>query len=774
MRSHPAYVGTSDYAIVSVIITDNESVWSEEAKDFRIMLESLGVSWADYRKDVVEDDPQLEGTSTAHIIPGKGVVWAPVRPGTGDLNPPTQSPRVVPQVIRGAPEEHATINARGEGSNKITEACIQSMQYERNLPPSWWERLSGDAQFLSNRYPIRNLDGNNPLDGDRASPIEILFKEWYSRHQVYRELDSYIGVGVPALCRCPKTKGSDLEPFARWGINLKITGRVNTWLCPYSGARFKSRTFSAYKLREGLNAWQFLGLPNPAPQGQSKALKGDTLELLGREHWILELREPQMKMYLPPPPVSEIVSVLDAESNLDSIRARADKEGKDICSFFPALKRVKNDEGMDVYAPLGELAPIQKPRTEDTELQPKVDVKGVDGSRLPIMSPADCLREPVDRDLQTDQGFPLIGDTDPISKAKPKGPLSGPRGKAIAKRQRAEQKAPKKGKKLESQKGPEPSTNATRLTSNKESSRSPGKGKTRQGRRKRTRNPSENANPTNLPKKGKPQSTTANHPLDDDFRVEINEDPELAQQFRDLDSKDAMLEDEEAERFLDKGVTTDGFYGWNRVCRMINNRFGMLAPGKHAIYRLWLLTKPDRVGESPIYVEDLPAKVCKSNAHLKEGLFLPYPSGPHWRRLLEHAQYRNHHDNVIQAEELEEEVAYLARSTYERVIHRERPNIKTACLAMLCNEISEDTLDAIIETEALRCRDELASDCKIAWRAAVQEAGKGSKPNPATVIRALLQDDAQEWAEALRREFQGLTDQGVFSCGHTLEDIRAR
>ena len=38
------------------------------------MLESLGVSWADFRKGMVEDDHQFEGSSTANIIPGKGVV----------------------------------------------------------------------------------------------------------------------------------------------------------------------------------------------------------------------------------------------------------------------------------------------------------------------------------------------------------------------------------------------------------------------------------------------------------------------------------------------------------------------------------------------------------------------------------------------------------------------------------------------------------------------------------------------------------------------------
>ena len=104
------------------------------------MLSSIATNWADLRTGTAQDTAEYQGMEGGTIIPGKGVVWAPVRPADEDRvaypahgNPQTG---VMPEVIRGPPELHATFNARQEGSNKIVQAGIQSMQYERNLPPS--------------------------------------------------------------------------------------------------------------------------------------------------------------------------------------------------------------------------------------------------------------------------------------------------------------------------------------------------------------------------------------------------------------------------------------------------------------------------------------------------------------------------------------------------------------------------------------------------------------------------------------------------------------
>ena len=57
----------------------------------------------------------------------------------------------------GDPTDHARDNTRAEGANKIVEAGIQSLLYEKNLPPSWWQRAANDVMFVANRFPPYSL-----------------------------------------------------------------------------------------------------------------------------------------------------------------------------------------------------------------------------------------------------------------------------------------------------------------------------------------------------------------------------------------------------------------------------------------------------------------------------------------------------------------------------------------------------------------------------------------------------------------------------------------
>ena len=116
------------------------------------------------------------------------------------------------------------------------------------------------------------------IDGEMPSPLERLFKGYYSRHQIYRELDSFIAVGTPALVHLPNIKGSDLEPRVRWGSAIGHTGKVTRWLCPFTNSKYKSRSFTAFKLRSGLNYSQFLGLGDIAPSAVSRMLPQDEHE----------------------------------------------------------------------------------------------------------------------------------------------------------------------------------------------------------------------------------------------------------------------------------------------------------------------------------------------------------------------------------------------------------------------------------------------------------------------------------------------------------------
>ena len=115
-------------------------------------------------------------------------------------------------MIYSDPGEHARERSNAEGSNKIIEAGIQSLLYEKNLPPSWSQRAANDVQFIGNRHQPYSLDANVPLDGDTASPIERMFLGYASHHQVYRVIDCFVAVGKLPMCHVNKVKGSDLEP----------------------------------------------------------------------------------------------------------------------------------------------------------------------------------------------------------------------------------------------------------------------------------------------------------------------------------------------------------------------------------------------------------------------------------------------------------------------------------------------------------------------------------------------------------------------------------
>ena len=53
-------------------------------------------------------------------------------------------------------------------------------------------------------------------------------------------------------------------------------------------------------------------------------------------------------------------------------------------------------------------------------------------------------------------------------------------------------------------------------------------------------------------------------------------------------------------------------------------------------------------------------------------------------------------------------------------------------------------------------------------------AGSGTIPEPKNVVDALSCDRAEKWVKSIHSETNGLNDQGVFSHGHTLKDLREK
>lgn len=109
------------------------------------------------------------------------------------------------------------------------------------------------------------------------------------------------------------------------------------------------------------------------------------------------------------------------------------------------------------------------------------------------------------------------------------------------------------------------------------------------------------------------------------------------------------------------------------------------------MFRLWLLTKK-RAGEPIISIEDLPKKVCGSRAYLKKGLYIPYPSGPHWERIRSEPNYRRKAIETLTVDEEEEEELFQAMRAYRKAVEyqaKEPRPLAMLCKAMLCRQARE-------------------------------------------------------------------------------------
>ena len=85
----------------------------------------------------------------------------------------------------------------------IIEAHINATLMSHNLPQGWWQRTGMMVTYFLNRFPCES----GSIDGDWASPIEILSNGRYSRRQVEKELKYAGPPGMLALVHDIRVKG---------------------------------------------------------------------------------------------------------------------------------------------------------------------------------------------------------------------------------------------------------------------------------------------------------------------------------------------------------------------------------------------------------------------------------------------------------------------------------------------------------------------------------------------------------------------------------------
>ena len=167
----------------------------------------------------------------------------------------------------------------------IIEAHINATLMSQNLPKGWWQRAGMMVTYFLNRFPCEN----GSIDGDWASPIEILSNGRYSRRQVEKELKYAGPPGMLALVHDVRIKGSDLASRSRWGVLIGMIGDLNIWEDPFTAARFKCKSYTVVDLQPGVNYYQLLGIDYPDPKWTSQMTKDDIED---NKTWVINLPDP--------------------------------------------------------------------------------------------------------------------------------------------------------------------------------------------------------------------------------------------------------------------------------------------------------------------------------------------------------------------------------------------------------------------------------------------------------------------------------------------------
>jgi hypothetical protein len=176
------------------------------------------------------------------------------------------------------PADRKEESGTAERACGIVEVTTKAALMQQNLPPQWWVRAANQAVWLLNRFPSSATHALTPPDGDQARPLEVCTGGYYSRRQIDRELSYFVPVGTPALVHEVKAKGSELAPKTVWGIAVGMYREAVKFWIPHTNGIRQTKSFTAYKLRTGLNYAQFLGLPGIQTTQRSTAIPDDFKE----------------------------------------------------------------------------------------------------------------------------------------------------------------------------------------------------------------------------------------------------------------------------------------------------------------------------------------------------------------------------------------------------------------------------------------------------------------------------------------------------------------
>ena len=468
-------------------------------------------------------------------------------------------------------------------------------------------------------------------------------------------------------------------------------------MCPFEGSRFKSRSFTAFQLKTGLNWSQFLGLGDIAPSAQSRMHPLQDVNV----KWTIELPVVRLKSLTA---INEVITSVENRSQAVVHRDEAVEDEDGTIRFKAKL----TDQHSDSYEDGDDS------KTEGLEA-PLIRVVDSDGNPIVLGEASDAVDE-----VDTDEEDFLDIDGGGVADALDRDERDALRPKDTQGR----------------------------------------KATPRRSSRKRDRQ-SDTVKDANEELEGM---------MDDELEIDaygLNE------------QKDQELEEAEAKEVIKYRITTDGYQSYQRVCKIMNAHHKELQPELHSLFRIWLLTKPNRSKEKQLTVDQLSLETCNTRTALPKGIIIPYPSGPHWQRLKNDIAYKKETIKDIPKDELEEEHLHAAMRAYCKQDQSQNPGkILSLCQAIISGQSADATSKPEVEDFLnLLCgprqhaRKTLRRACKV-FKKKRQSIATQADPAPRSINEALMGERAEEWLVSINKEWDGLCEQGVFSHDHTLADLR--
>ena len=180
-------------------------------------------------------------------------------------------------------------NARAERAIGVKEPKVKACLLQSNLPPEWVIRVSRQANWLLARFPPQSHSANCSPDGDKQLPLEMITRGKISRRMIYNQLYYFLNIGTPALVHDATIAGSRLPTHdaasglvadckSRWMVAYGMYRDQVVFWDPRTNDTCRSKSYTAFKLRAGMNFAQMIGCKMPKATEKSKPIAGDFLE----------------------------------------------------------------------------------------------------------------------------------------------------------------------------------------------------------------------------------------------------------------------------------------------------------------------------------------------------------------------------------------------------------------------------------------------------------------------------------------------------------------